>query len=163
MTVDYAAQSTAWVYDGLHEVYGHDPDNPDDLAELDPTGWADRVFAVLDEKDEYAGIFEIEEAEGLLTIEAYLRPDLTGKGLGVGFVRAGIELALTELGCSATHARLWVNAFNRRAMKVYERIGFRITGERQASSSGPVEHRLLGDSYRQHEMRLILRDFAAAG
>ena len=28
------------------------------------------------------GIFQIEESEGLLTIEVYLRPDLTGKGLG---------------------------------------------------------------------------------
>jgi [ribosomal protein S18]-alanine N-acetyltransferase len=119
-----------------------------------------RAFAAFDEADSYAGIFQIEESEGLLTIEAYLRPDLTGKGLGESFVRAGLAFARREHGCPATHARLWVNAFNRRAIKVYERIGFRITGERQAASSGPVEHRLLGAVYPQYEMRLRLGDLA---
>jgi RimJ/RimL family protein N-acetyltransferase len=160
MTIDYAAQSTVWVYDGLDEVYGHDPKNPHDLAELDPASWTNRVFAALDDAHSYAGIFQIEESEGLLTIEAYLRPDLTGKGLGERFVRTGVAFARRECGCRATHARLWVNAVNRRAIKVYERIGFRITGERQAAASGPVEHRLLGEAYPQYEMRLSLGDLA---
>jgi ribosomal-protein-alanine N-acetyltransferase len=161
MTIDYAVQSARWVYGGLDEVYGHDPENPHDLAELDPAGWVNQVFAALDETDGYAGIFQMEESEGLLTIEAYLRPDLTGRGLGESFVRAGIAFALSECGYRTTHARLWVNAFNRRAIKVYERIGFRITGERQAASSGPVEHRLLGAVYPQYEMRISLGDLAA--
>ena len=160
MAIDYAAQSAAWVYDGLDEVYGHDPENPDDLAELDPASWTNRIFAALDDAHSYVGIFQIDEAEGLLTIEVYLRPDLTGKGLGESFLRAGIAFALHERGCRATHARLWVNAVNRRAIKVYERIGFRITGERQAASSGPVEQRLLGENYLQYEMRLGLGDLA---
>ena len=161
MTIDYAAQSMRWTYEGLDEVYGHDPENPHDIAELDPASWTNRVFAALDEMDGYAGIFQIEESEGLLTIEVYLRPDLTGKGLGETFLRAGLAFAQRECGCRATHARLWVNAVNRRAIKVYERIGFRIAGERQAASSGPVEHRLLGETYLQYEMRLSLRDLAA--
>ena len=61
MTIDYAAQSTVWVYDGLDEVYGHDPKNPHDLAELDPASWTNRVFAALDDAHSYAGIFQIEE------------------------------------------------------------------------------------------------------
>ena len=92
MTIDYAAQSMRWAYEGLDEVYGHDPENPHDIAELDPASWTNRVFAALDETDGYAGIFQIEESEGLLTIEVYLRPDLTGKGLGETFLRAGLHL-----------------------------------------------------------------------
>lgn len=160
MTIDYAGQSTRWTYESLDEVYGHDPENPDDLAELDPASWTNRVFAALDDAHCYAGIFQIEESEGLLTIEVYLRPDLTGKGLGESFVRAGIAFARHECDGRATHARLWINAVNRRAIKVYKRIGFRITGERQAASSGPVEHRLLGEVYSQYEMRLSLGDLA---
>ena len=51
------------------------------------------------------------------------RPDLTGRGLGQGFVEAGVEYAASALG--ATRFALAVAAFNRRAITVYERAGFR--------------------------------------
>lgn len=52
-----------------------------------------------------------------------LRPDLTGKGFGLRFVEAGVDYAATVLG--ATEFALAVAAFNRRAITVYERAGFR--------------------------------------
>ena len=55
-----------------------------------------------------------------------LRPDLTSRGLGLEFVRAGIQLIRERFGPS--RIVLDVAGFNERAAKVYERAGFRVTG-----------------------------------
>ncbi|MDB5059975.1 MAG: family N-acetyltransferase, partial [Chloroflexi bacterium] len=52
-----------------------------------------------------------------------MRPDLTGKGLGLPFVLAGIEFARSTF--TPALFRLTVATFNARAMRVYERAGFR--------------------------------------
>ena len=52
-----------------------------------------------------------------------LRPDLTGKGSGSDFVRAGLDFAQSQF--SPKTIQLHVAAFNKRAIKVYQRIGFR--------------------------------------
>ena len=60
--------------------------------------------------------------EELLDVGLGLRPDLTGRGLGLAFVRA----VLAHAGATRAPAgyRLTVAAFNRRAVRVYERAGF---------------------------------------
>ena len=51
-----------------------------------------------------------------------LRPDLTGKGLGHGFLVAGLEFARRSFPPEVF--RLAVATFNERAIKVYEGVGF---------------------------------------
>src|SRR5204863_514838 len=55
-----------------------------------------------------------------------LRPDLTGRGLGLDFFRAGLEFGRERFRPALV--RLHVAAFNERAVKVYERAGFREIG-----------------------------------
>jgi ribosomal-protein-alanine N-acetyltransferase len=51
-----------------------------------------------------------------------MRPDLTGKGIGLAFVQAGMNFAKQRF--SPTSFRLDVAVGNLRARKVYERAGF---------------------------------------
>jgi [ribosomal protein S18]-alanine N-acetyltransferase len=114
-----------WHYEGLYAFYDWDQD-ADDLAELlNPRSWEEKYYAVLDEQGELAGFFTFTKDGETVEIGLGLRPDLTGKGKGVGleFVQAGLEFAKSEYAVSAFCLR--VATFNRRAIHVYEKAGFR--------------------------------------
>lgn len=64
----------------------------------------------------------LKRPDGSLSIGLGLRPGLTGHGLGLAFVQAGLSLARGRY--HPTLFRLFVYAWNRRAITVYERAGF---------------------------------------
>lgn len=86
-----AAQAIAgWHYDGPYSFYDMEQD-PEDLAEfLEPANWPGRYFAVYDEEERLTGFFCFTRDEtGCVHIGLGMRPDLTGRGLGLAFVEAG--------------------------------------------------------------------------
>lgn len=79
-------------------------------------------YAVASGDDRLVGVFSLTRRGGDIEIGVGLRPDVTGRGLGLPFVRAGLELAHRRY-----HPRtfsLYVATFNRRAIIIYERAGF---------------------------------------
>lgn len=67
------------------------------------------------------------QGDDVIDVGVGLRPDLTGKGLGVVFVAA-----VLDFGSQVYHPhdfRLTVATFNQRAIRVYETLGFRTTHE----------------------------------
>ena len=123
-----------WRYPGPYAFYDWTSD-PDERAEFLHT-WRHAYYAVLDDGGELAGFFTFG-ADAQVPGGAYddrdavdvglgLRPDLTGQGLGLEFVLAGLTFARSTL--SPARFRLTVATFNRRAIRVYERAGFRPAG-----------------------------------
>ena len=66
-------------------------------------------------------------ANGPLDVGLGMHPDLVGRGLGRRFVEAGLEFAFEAY--SPESFRMTVTAFNRRAVRVYEDLGFTVLVE----------------------------------
>ncbi len=69
-----------------------------------------------------------------------LRPELRGQGLGTALMRYVFDAA-RRLG--ARRATLEVRASNVRALRLYERLGFSISGTRRRYYTNPVEDALI--------------------
>ncbi len=79
-------------------------------------------YAVALDDDPLIGIVSLAYRSQDVELGLGLRPDLTGRGLGLPFVRSVMDLARERY-----HPRtlsLCVATFNHRAIKIYERAGF---------------------------------------
>ena len=120
-----------WRYEGPYSIYNGDPTSVESL--LQPHL---RYHSVYDERGDLVGYFCFGEDARVsagrrlgvygcgvaLDVGLGMRPDLTGRGLGEEFVHAGLRFAREAYSPQAF--RLTVATFNRRAIRVYERIGF---------------------------------------
>ena len=133
----------AWRYDPPYDFYDAVAD-PEDLAELlDPAQREGRDFAVLSDPSDLSdlvGFFMFKHEGDIVEVGLGLRPDLTGCGLGLSFLLAGLEFARERY--APTRFRLAVAAFNQRAIRVYERAGF-YQGESYMHRTNGGEHAFL--------------------
>ncbi len=121
MNEKFANDIANWRYDDIYSFYDMAADAHD---LMDTKNWRDVIKAVLAEDAELVGwaAFHTENDEFWLSL--YLRPDLTGKGLGEGFVSACVNYAISRYELTRQTIRLRVALFNQRAVKVYKRVGF---------------------------------------
>jgi ribosomal-protein-alanine N-acetyltransferase len=118
-----ATQISGWRYEPPYDFYDATSDL-DDLRELlDPRRRKDSYFSVFDESGALVGFFQFEREGTTVDVGLGMRPDLTGHGLGVGYLLAGLEFARRRF--SPERFTLSVATFNERAILVYERAGFR--------------------------------------
>ena len=61
---------------------------------------------------------------------------MTGKGYGSDFVMAGIRYGIEKYNYDEDYLMLAVAKFNKRAIKVYQKIGFKITEEYLQETNG---------------------------
>ncbi len=126
-----------WRYPDPYSFYDMESDR-DDLEEfLDFQDWdEDSNFAVLNVEGELVGFFTFTWNDDTLILGLGLRPDMTGAGLGVLFVRTGLEYARVKF--SPKELRLSVATFNKRAIRVYEKCGFKVSRTFMNSTNGGV-------------------------
>ena len=129
-----ASAILSWRYEGQYAVYNLQGDLESDDELLDQRS---PHYAVRDEQGELIGFFgfgssaSVEEhdtpylfsKDGTILVGLGLRPDLTGKGLGEVFVKAGLDFAYHEF--VPRRFRLFVLSWNARAIRLYEKVGFR--------------------------------------
>jgi RimJ/RimL family protein N-acetyltransferase len=124
------AEIGRWRYDPPYDFYNGD---------ADPVLNPERFYEAFGEDGELVGFYYFEEKGDALEIGLGLRPELTGRGLGLEFFLAGLEFGRERF--RPERMILNVAAFNERAIKVYERVGFRETGRhvRRFERWGAVE------------------------
>lgn len=112
-----AALLDHWRYEPPYDFYD---------GEEDPVLNPERFFVVRD-GGEIVGFYYFDARGDTVEIDLGLRPDSTGKGLGLEFFLDGVAFAHGRF--PGSRVTLNVAAFNARAITVYERAGFRRTGE----------------------------------
>lgn len=147
MNNDEATQVSKWIYGEPYSIYSMDEDD-DSINEL-MNGY---YFSVLDEADNLVGYycfgesaqvpagnqFGVYDSADMTDIGLGLKPDLCGHGLGLEFLSNGLDFARDTL--SAKGFRLTVATFNKRAIKTYQRAGFKkVNSFERASENGNLE------------------------
>jgi RimJ/RimL family protein N-acetyltransferase len=142
MTVAHAEEVVTWRYPPPYDVYDMTGADPGHLACAD-SGF----YAVLD-GEELIGFRSFGPDgqvpggpydESALDTGGGLRPDLTGRGLGRRAISTGLEFGITSF--SPTAFRMTVAAFNVRAHRVVESLGFARIAHFEATAAGPVAAR----------------------
>jgi len=111
------AELEGWTYEPPYDFYD---------GRHEPVKDPERFFAAFDETGSLVGHYYFEVHDDVLMYGLGLRPELTGRGHGLEFVRAGLEFGRDRF--RPDRIVLAVAAFNERAIEVYERAGFQITG-----------------------------------
>jgi [ribosomal protein S18]-alanine N-acetyltransferase len=106
-----------WRYPPPYDFY-----DDDGLPPLNP----ERFYSVHSDDGAIAGYYYFEQRGDAIFYGLGLRPDLTGRGLGLAFVTGGLDFARERFGES--RFVLDVAEFNARAIHVYENAGFRRKG-----------------------------------
>lgn len=131
-----------WHYEGVYSFYDMTED-PEDFEEIISPGLrGGRYFQVVND-DELTGYFCIEPLSARKAeIGLGLKPDLTGQGLGLSFLKL-IEHFVLQHQKYQTLV-LSVVAFNERAIKVYIKAGYvKVGTEMVASNNSEYEFILM--------------------
>jgi [ribosomal protein S18]-alanine N-acetyltransferase len=112
-----------WHYDAEYSFYDMEADKEDLEEFLNPEERGNSTFAVTKENELVAFFSFSEVADGTFDIGLGMRPDLTGKGKGLEFLRASINFIQKEY--KPEKITLSVAAFNQRAIKLYRKVGFK--------------------------------------
>ena len=136
MTQEEAEVIAGWEYQPPYDFYDWTADE-DDLTELlDPVRRGDRYFSARDDDGQLVGHFRFSDQDGVVAVGLGLRPDLTGRGLGLSFLEDGLTWATEQY---APHRfRLSVAEFNSRAIKVYVKAGFVRTRSFEHETNGGI-------------------------
>jgi ribosomal-protein-alanine N-acetyltransferase len=115
-----ASAVATWRYEPPYDVYNGEP-------EMDAVAWPDVWFAVDDsDTSELVAFLELHTVGNEVEIGLGLRPDLTSRGLGCSLVEAVVCFAHQRW--KATRFALDVLPWNERAIRTYEKAGFRRAG-----------------------------------
>ncbi len=82
------------------------------------------IYYMVKKGNEEIGFFCYEIEEESLEIGLGMKPGLTGRGMGLDYLNAGINFAISKY--NPKKITLSVATFNKRAIKVYKRAGFAI-------------------------------------
>jgi ribosomal-protein-alanine N-acetyltransferase len=130
-------ERATWRYPPPYDFYDGD---------VEPVLNPERFYGAFDDAGELIGFYYFEPKPPDLDYGLGLRPDLTGQGLGLQFFLAGLEFARARFKPSRVF--LHVAEFNQRAIRVYERAGFRVVSShvRKFERFGEVPFLTMSDS-----------------
>lgn len=128
-----------WKYEGIYSFYDMTADEEDFQEFLKEENWKGHnfaYFAVLNNESELIGYYSYYFEDDIMWIGFGLKPELTGRGLGTEFVTAGIDFLVEKCNYEKSYIMLAVAIFNKRAIRAYEKIGFRAVDKYMQKTNG---------------------------
>jgi RimJ/RimL family protein N-acetyltransferase len=118
----------------LAEIMGWRYETPYDFYDTaaDPPDHPERLKYVCGDDGRVEAFWEFTVDGDEVELGIGLRPDLTGRGLGEPYLRA--QIAFAQAQWRPRLLLLYVASWNERAIRLYERLGFREVGERHTRS-----------------------------
>lgn len=137
MNKDYANEiAYNWKYDGVYSFYDMTEDEEDLEEFLNENSWTDQYFAVLNDSNELVGFYSFFFEDEIMWIGLGLKPELTGRKIGTEFAAAGINFGIKKFNYNQNYIALAVASFNKRAIKLYENIGFQFVERYMQKTNG---------------------------
>lgn len=131
MNEKYAGEIRKWAYEGEYEIYNY----ANSKSLFDPANWYN-IYAVLDENDDLVAevtFYNNTSDEVDTSFEANdmfygqgMRPDLAGKGYGSELITQALKFGINKYNYKREGIFLDVLSFNLRAIKAYEKCGFKL-------------------------------------
>jgi len=126
----HAREFVQWVYESPYDVYNCPPEEIGDAVQynIDPKN---NVYAMFDQNEELIGYCSYgrdaqvpggDYSEEALDIGLMIKPELTGQGMGTTFAKEVIRNGIAKY--EPKKLRVTIAAFNKRAMRTWERNGF---------------------------------------
>ncbi|QVK17675.1 GNAT family N-acetyltransferase [Mycoplasmatota bacterium] len=129
-----------WKYNGIFSFYDMTADEEDLDDFLNEENWDGIYFGVLNEECELIGFYSFNFEDDIMWLGFGLKPELTGRSLGYEFVISGINFAIKKFNYRKNYVMLAVALFNKRAIRLYEKIGFQpIEKYMQKTNGGEFE------------------------
>lgn len=125
-----------WKYPEEYSFYDMTADQEDYDEFIDPDKRSEHTYSIYD-GEELIGFYTIKPThQNEVDLGLGLKPNRTGRRYGQSFVMEGIEFAQKHYNAEAF--TLSVAAFNHRAIKVYQRIGFKEVERFNQETNGSV-------------------------
>lgn len=124
-TENDSKEISTWKYDGIYSFYDNDKTKT-------KQEWAlnihkdENAFMIYKENELIANCcFNFDKDKILFGIQ--MKPNLTGKGMGTDIVNAALNFGREKF--KFNNIWIFVAKFNNRAIKIYKKLGFKITYE----------------------------------
>lgn len=148
-----AREFLSWRYEPPYDIYNYPPEQMETFLQysIDPEN---NVYAMFAPDGELIGSCSYgrdaqvpggDYSEEALDIGLMVKPELTGQGLGAAFAKEVIRNGVSKY--APKKLRVTIAAFNHRAMRVWEKNGFRQTQTFKRSGDG-VNFKILTSNYR---------------
>ncbi len=136
-----------WKYDGKYSFYDNDIQK-EKMEWIESFVDSDDNFSIYNDSNKLVGNCSFYYIEEILCVGLQMRPELTGKGFGVEFAKSIIDYGREKY--KFNYIDLIVAKFNNRAIKVYEKLGFKVIEE--------FVNTIRGNDYDFLAMRLVFNE-----
>ena len=135
MSQDSADQIAAWTYPAPYDFYDMVADE-EDLAQLLSESTRENTYFEVIRNGALFGFATFYPKKDHLEIGLGMKPDQTGKGLGVNFYQAIEDFARKNFDCQVL--QLSVASFNQRALALYQKVGYELVESYQQATNGSL-------------------------